>query len=180
VQNVLSVILGGGKGIRLLPLTEQRCKPAVPVGGNYRMVDIPISNCINGGIKRIYVLTQYRSASLNRHIAQTYSFDNFTNGFVDVLAADQSLESENWFQGPADAVRRNLHNLNARPSTDVVVMNGDILFRYDLSKVVDYHRSRAADVTLLASPVTRGGWKFRAAADGPPHARERLRRKAPS
>lgn len=153
MQNVVAVILGGGKGIRLQPLTEQRCKPAVPVGGNYRMVDIPISNCINGGIHRIFVLTQYRSASLNRHISQTYSFDNFTNGFVDVLAADQSLESENWFQGSADAVRRNLHNFNARPGTDVVVMNGDILFRYDLARVVQYHRNRSADVTLLVSPV---------------------------
>lgn len=153
MQNVFGVILGGGKGIRLLPLTEQRCKPAVPVGGNYRMVDIPISNCINSGIHRIFVLTQYRSASLNRHIAQTYSFDPFTNGFVDMLAADQSLESDHWFQGPADAVRRNLNHFNARPGMDVVVMNGDILFRYDLAKVVQYHRARAADVTLLVSPA---------------------------
>jgi len=153
VNKVVAVILGGGKGIRLQPLTEQRCKPAVPIGGNYRMVDIPISNCINSGIKRIYVLTQYRSASLNRHIAQTYYFDNFTNGFVDVLAADQSLENDDWFQGPADAVHRNLPGFNTGPGDDVLVMNGDILFRQDLRKVVDLHREQRADLTLLVSPA---------------------------
>jgi len=155
MRNVVAMILGGGRGTRLLPLTEHRCKPAVPVGGKYRLVDIPISNCINSGVRRIYVLTQYRSASLNRHIAQTYSFDSFSDGFVDVLAAEQTLEGESWFQGPADAVRKNMQVLDQHPHHDALVMNGDILFRHDLAKVVEYHRYRSADVTALVSPCRR-------------------------
>ncbi len=153
MKNVVAMILGGGRGKRLLPLTEHRCKPAVPVGGKYRLVDVPISNCINSDIRQIFVLTQYRSASLNRHVAQTYSFDSFTDGFVDVLAAEQTLENANWFQGAADAVRQNLEVLDNYPCEDVLIVNGDILFRLDLRKAVDYHRSRGGDVTVLAAPV---------------------------
>lgn len=155
MRDVVAFILGGGRGTRLLPLTENRCKPAVPVGGKYRLVDIPISNAINSDIRRIFVLTQYRSASLNRHISMTYAFDSFSQGFVDVLAADQTLEEgEGWFQGAADAVRRNLHVLSEHHDHDVLVMAGDILVRQDLRKVINYHRSRAADVTILVAPVS--------------------------
>ncbi|MCX7013379.1 MAG: sugar phosphate nucleotidyltransferase, partial [Candidatus Sumerlaeota bacterium] len=155
MRDTVAMILGGGRGTRLLPLTEQRAKPAVPVGGKYRLVDVPISNCINSGVRRIYVLTQYRSASLHRHIAQTYSFDSFSGGFVEILAAEQRLEGESWFEGSADAVRKNLQELDNYPDSDVLVMNGDILFRHDLARFVQLHREREADITVLASPCSR-------------------------
>jgi len=131
MDRIISVILGGGRGTRLYPLTKYRSKPAVPFGGMYRLIDIPVSNCLNSGINRIFVVTQFNSASLNRHVSLTYSFDAFREGFVSVLAAEQTLETTDWFQGTADAVRKNLRHLRPTQATDVVVLSGDHIYSMD-------------------------------------------------
>src|SRR5438876_11398440 len=140
MQTVLSLILGGGRGTRLYPLTMLRSKPAVPIAGKYRLIDIPISNCINSTFNRIYVLTQFLSVSLHRHIANTYKFDPFSRGFVEVLAAQQTNEAADWYQGTADAVRQNLRYLKADQADDVLVLCGDGLYRLDFRAVLRTHR----------------------------------------
>jgi glucose-1-phosphate adenylyltransferase len=154
VKEILGVILGGGKGSRLFPLTLIRSKPAVPLGGKYRLVDIPISNCINSGINRIFVLTQYNSESLNRHITQTYRFGLFSQGFVDILAAEQTPESTLWYQGTADAVRQSMrHILNYNPQA-ILILSGDHLYRMDYQQVYARHVANNADITLCVIPVS--------------------------
>lgn len=154
VKNVLGIILGGGAGTRLYPLTKLRAKPAVPLAGKYRLIDIPVSNCINSEIFKIYVLTQYNSASLNRHIARAYSFSGFTDGFVEVLAAQQTAENPNWFQGTADAVRQYLWLLTEWEVDDFLILSGDHLYRMDYRLFVRRHRETAADITLSVVPVS--------------------------
>lgn len=154
VKEILGVVLGGGKGSRLFPLTLIRSKPAVPLGGKYRLVDIPISNCINSGINRIFVLTQYNSESLNRHITQTYRFGLFSQGFVDILAAEQTPESVTWYQGTADAVRQSLrHILTYRPKY-ILILSGDHLYRMDYRMLLEHHVQTGADLSLCVMPVT--------------------------
>jgi glucose-1-phosphate adenylyltransferase len=155
MQPVLSLILGGGRGARLFPLTKLRAKPAVPIAGKYRLIDIPISNCINSGLKRIYILTQFLSVSLHRHIANTYKFDPFSQGFVEVLAAQQTLEAADWYQGTADAVRQNLNVLEAEDSREVLILAGDQLYRMDFGQLIRTHRDSGADVTIAVLPVHR-------------------------
>lgn len=152
---VLSLVLGGGQGTRLFPLTKDRAKPAVPLGGKYRLVDIPISNCINSGLRRVYLLTQFNSASLHRHVTQTFKFDQFSNGFVEVLAAEQTLTDTSWYQGTADAVRKNLNHLMNHPFRYVLVLSGDQLYRMDYRKILAHHAEKGADVTVATMPVTR-------------------------
>jgi glucose-1-phosphate adenylyltransferase len=148
MDNVIAVILGGGVGQRLFPLTRQRAKPAVPLGGKYRLIDIPVSNCINSDLLRIFILTQYNSASLNRHIARTYRFSRFTNGFVEILAAEITPSSPDWFQGTADAVRQCFHHLEDYKDDTVLVLSGDHLYRMDYRKFVERHRETKADMTI--------------------------------
>jgi glucose-1-phosphate adenylyltransferase len=150
--NVLAVILGGGAGTRLYPLTQQRSKPAVPLGGKYRLVDIAISNCINSDVFKMFVLTQYNSASLNRHLAQTYRFSQFSNGFVEVLAAEQTPESSDWFQGTADAVRQILPHLRGWGIDTLLVLSGDHLYRMDYRNFLARHFESDADVTVSVTP----------------------------
>jgi len=152
---VLSIILGGGKGTRLYPLTKERAKPAVPFAGKYRLVDIPISNSINSGLKQIYVLTQYNSVSLHGHIAQTFIFDSFSGGFVQILAAKQTLDHSDWYGGNADAVRHNLPHFRGHRPDHFLILSGDQLYRMDLSRLVKHHVDSGADVTLAAKPVSR-------------------------
>jgi glucose-1-phosphate adenylyltransferase len=151
-HNLLAVILGGGTGTRLFPLTEQRSKPAVPVGGKYRLVDIPISNCINSDVHRIFVLTQYNSASLNHHIAQTYRFSQFSNGFVEILAAEQTPASPQWFQGTADAVRQVLPHFADWGIDTLLILSGDHLYRMDYRDFLQRHYETDADVTVSVIP----------------------------
>jgi len=151
--SVIAVILGGGQGTRLYPLTKMRSKPAVPIAGKYRLVDIPISNCLNSNIRRIYVLTQFNSASLNRHIKNTYNFDLFSSGFVDILAAEQTPESKNWYQGTADAVRQSLHHMENHRHDHVLILAGDQLYQMDFSKMLDIQIDTGADVTVATIPV---------------------------
>ena len=153
MNDVLTIILGGGRGTRLFPLTHQRSKPAVPIGGKWRLIDIPISNCLHAGLERIYVLTQFNSASLNRHIAQTYRMDNFSGGFVEVLAAEQTPEREQWFQGTADAVRQAARHFRELDAEYYLVLAGDHIYRMDLAELVDSHIERDADITIAAQPV---------------------------
>ena len=154
MNSVLGLILGGGVGTRLFPLTQLRAKPAVPLGGKYRLVDIPISNCINSGIRKICVLTQFNSVSLHRHIAQTYKFDRFSGGFVQILAAEQTPESTDWYQGTADAVRKQTLEIWATRTDDVLVLSGDHLYRMDFRPFVALHRAKTADVTIAVLPVS--------------------------
>ena len=154
-HNLLAVILGGGAGTRLFPLTHQRSKPAVPVGGKYRLVDIPISNCINSNVDKIFVLTQYNSASLNRHIAQTYRFSGFSNGFVEILAAEQTPDSPQWFQGTADAVRQVLPHIGDWGIDTLLILSGDHLYRMDYRAFLQLHYETNADVTVSVIPCTR-------------------------
>lgn len=154
-SHVLAVIMGGGAGTRLFPLTKERSKPAVPLAGKYRIVDIPISNCINSNFKRIYVLTQFNSASLHRHISQSYKFDHFSGGFVEVLAAEQTPTSTSWYQGTADAVRKNLAHFLNHDFEYIVILSGDQLYRMDLGLMVSQHIETGAEVTLATIPVTR-------------------------
>jgi glucose-1-phosphate adenylyltransferase len=153
VKKVLAIILGGGAGTRLYPLTKLRAKPAVPVAGKYRLIDIPVSNCINSEIYQIYVLTQFNSASLNRHIARTYNFTGFNEGFVEVLAAQQTPENPNWFQGTADAVRQYLWLLQEWDIDEYLILSGDHLYRMDYRQFVQRHRETGADITLSVIPI---------------------------
>jgi glucose-1-phosphate adenylyltransferase len=148
IKKVTAVILGGGAGKRLDPLTRMRAKPAVPLGGKYRLIDIPVSNCINSEVLRIYILTQYNSASLNRHIARTYRFSRFTNGFVEILAAEITPERTDWFQGTADAVRQCLHHLDDRKTDTILILSGDHLYQMDYRKFIDHHQKSGADLTV--------------------------------
>ena len=147
-EKVLALILGGGAGQRLYPLTRQRAKPAVPLGGKYRLIDIPVSNCINSDVHRIFILTQYNSASLNRHIARTYRFSRFTNGFVEILAAEITPERPDWFQGTADAVRQSLHHLDDYKGETILVLSGDHLYRMDYRGFIERHVETQADMTI--------------------------------
>jgi glucose-1-phosphate adenylyltransferase len=151
-KRVLAVIMGGGRGTRLHPLTQERCKPAVPLAGKYRLVDIPISNCINSDINRIFILTQFNTASLHRHIQTTYHFDPFGGGFVDILSAEQTEKSLDWYQGTADAVRRNLLHFRAFPHDLVLILSGDQLYRMDFRDIIEKHLATKADVTLATVP----------------------------
>ena len=154
-SNVLCVIMGGGQGSRLFPLTKDRAKPAVPLAGKYRIVDVPISNCINSGFRRIYILTQFNSTSLHRHISQSYKFDQFTGGFVEILAAQQTLTDASWYEGTADAVRKNLINFLNHDFEYLVILSGDQLYRMDLRAIVGQHAEAGADVTIATIPVGR-------------------------
>ena len=154
MNQVLAVILGGGAGTRLHPLTLQRAKPAVPLAGKYRLVDVPISNCINSGMDRIFVVTQFNSASLNNHISRSYVFDRFRGGFVTVLAAEQTATSERWFQGTADAVRRSIPHIRSYPHEQVIILSGDQLYTMDYCVMLEHHRRLGADITIAATPVT--------------------------
>lgn len=155
MRTVLSLILGGGRGSRLYPLTKMRSKPAVPVAGKYRLIDIPISNCINSGLNRIYILTQFLSVSLHRHIANTYKFDPFSRGFVEVLAAQQTNEAADWYQGTADAVRQQIRYVVEDSCTDIMILSGDQLYRMDFDQLRKTHLETQADVTLAVLPVPR-------------------------
>ncbi len=150
---MISLILGGGVGSRLYPLTAQRSKPAVPIGGKYRLIDIPISNCLNSGVRRMFVLTQFNSASLNQHIKNTYNFDLFSHGFVDILAAEQTHKSDKWFQGTADAVRQSMHHLHNHDHDYVLILSGDQLYQMDFKALAEYHISKGADLTIATIPV---------------------------
>lgn len=154
-RNLLAVILGGGAGTRLFPLTQQRSKPAVPLGGKYRLVDVPISNCINSDVIKIFVLTQYNSASLNRHIARTYRFSQFADGFVEILAAEQTPESPQWFQGTADAVRQVLPHIRDWGIDTLLILSGDHLYRMDYRHFLARHYETEADVTISVVPFER-------------------------
>src|SRR5687768_817770 len=151
-DNVVAVILGGGAGSRLFPLTHERSKPAVPLGGTYRLIDVPVSNCINSEITQIFVLTQYNSASLNRHISRTYRFSSFSTGFVEVLAAEQTKENEEWFQGTADAVRQMLPHLRDWRVDTLLILSGDHLYRMDYRKFLKRHFDTGADLTVSVVP----------------------------
>jgi glucose-1-phosphate adenylyltransferase len=154
-SNVLSVIMGGGQGKRLFPLTKERAKPAVPLAGKYRLVDIPISNCINSGLRRIYLLTQFNSASLHRHISQSYKFDHFSGGFVELLAAEQTFSDASWYQGTADAVRKNLLHLLNHEFEYALILSGDQLYRMDFRPIITQHAETNADLTIATIPVAR-------------------------
>ncbi len=154
-SKVVCVIMGGGRGTRLYPLTAARCKPAVPLAGKYRLIDIPISNCLNSGFNTICVLTQFNTASLHSHIQRTYKFDSFGRGYVDILAAEQSMESEAWYQGTADAVRHNLQHFNLKPDDYVLILSGDQLFRMDFKKMLEQHIADKADVTIAAKAMPK-------------------------
>jgi glucose-1-phosphate adenylyltransferase len=152
-KKMICLILGGGAGSRLYPLTEKRSKPAVPIGGKYRLIDIPVSNCINSGVKRIFILTQYNSASLNAHIKNSYNFDTFTRGFVDLLAAEMTKENESWFQGTADAVRQSEKHYNRHDFDYVLILSGDQLYQMDFEQMLDEHIERGAELTIACLPV---------------------------
>lgn len=152
-KSTLAVILGGGAGTRLYPLTASRSKPAVPIAGKYRLVDIPISNCINSGINRMFVLTQYNSASLNRHIKNTYHFSAFSSAFVDILAAEQTPDNPTWYQGTADAVRQSLRHIGPFDSEYVLILSGDQLYQMDFQEMLDNHKALNADITVATIPV---------------------------
>jgi glucose-1-phosphate adenylyltransferase len=154
-SNVLSVIMGGGQGTRLFPLTKERSKPAVPLAGKYRLVDIPISNCINSGLRRIYLLTQFNSASLHRHISQSYKFDHFSAGFVEILAAEQTSTDTSWYQGTADAVRKNKIHFRNHDWQFLVILSGDQLYRMDFREMIEQHQVKQADITIATIPVRR-------------------------
>jgi len=152
-KSVVAVILGGGAGSRLYPLTATRSKPAVPIAGKYRLVDIPISNCINSSINRMFVLTQYNSASLNKHIKNTYQFSAFSSGFVDILAAEQTPDSLGWFQGTADAVRQSLKHIGNNDFEYVLILSGDQLYQMDFAEMIDNHVAKGADISIATIPV---------------------------
>ncbi|MFN5380193.1 MAG: sugar phosphate nucleotidyltransferase, partial [Bacteroidota bacterium] len=151
---MVCLILGGGAGTRLFPLTEKRSKPAVPIAGKYRLIDIPISNCINSGVKRIFVLTQFNSASLNAHIKNTYHFDVFHPGFIDILAAEQTPGSKEWYQGTADAVRQSMHHLVNHDFDYILILSGDQLYQMDFEALAHYHISKKANLTIATTAVS--------------------------
>ncbi len=152
-SKVLCVIMGGGQGTRLFPLTKERAKPAVPLAGKYRLVDIPISNCINSGFRRVYILTMFNSASLHSHISRTYKFDQFTTGFVEILAAQQTLTNTSWYEGTADAVRKNLVHFLSHDFDQLVILSGDQLYRMDFRPLIAQHTETGADITVATIPV---------------------------
>src|SRR5882724_5943757 len=152
-SNVLAVIMGGGAGTRLFPLTQERAKPAVPLAGKYRLVDVPISNCINSGIRRIYVLTQFNSTSLHGHISRTYKFDHFSSGFVEILAAQQTFTNTSWYEGTADAVRKNLMHFLNHDFDYLLILSGDQLYRMNFEEVIEQHREEGAEITVATIPV---------------------------
>jgi len=154
-DKTVAIILGGGVGSRLYPLTSKRSKPAVPIGGKYRLIDIAISNCLNSNIRQIFVLTMFNSASLNRHIKNTYHFDHFSNGFVDILASEQTPESQLWFQGTADAVRQSLRHLENIDYNNVLILSGDQLYNMDLIDVINKHQKNKSDITIATTPVNK-------------------------
>ena len=153
-KNVIALILGGGRGTRLYPLTKMRAKPAVPIAGKYRLIDIPISNCINSGLNKIYVITQFNSVSLHHHL-QSYHFDPFSHGFVEMLAAQQTNDSNSWYQGTADAVRQNFNFIRQRDVDYVLILSGDQLYRMDFQKMIETHERNNADVTIASVPVSK-------------------------
>src|SRR5262252_5249555 len=153
-NEVLAIVLGGGQGTRLFPLTQLRSKPAVPIGGQYRLIDIPISNCLHADIRRIFVLTQFNSASLNRHIGQTYRMDLFNQGFVEILAAEQTPDNPHWYQGTADAVRQAARHFVRYDADYYLILAGDHLYRMDYSEMIDAHNDSGADITIAAQPVS--------------------------
>jgi glucose-1-phosphate adenylyltransferase len=153
MHDVLTIVLGGGRGTRLFPLTHRRSKPAVPIGGKYRLIDVPLSNCLHAGLDRVYVLTQFNSASLNRHVAQTYRLDLFSGGFVEVLAAEQTPEGEQWFQGTADAVRQAARHFRDIDADYLLILAGDHIYRMDFEALIDAHIESDADITIAAQPV---------------------------
>lgn len=155
MDKTVAIVLGGGKGTRLYPLTKERAKPAVPFGGKYRLVDIPISNCINSNLKKIYVLTQFNTASLHNHISNTYIFDVFTKGFVEILAAEQTFETTSWYEGTADAVRKNMYHFRGQIPDYYVILSGDQLYRMDIEDMINNHKKSGAEVTIASTPVTR-------------------------
>ena len=169
-SHVLSIILAGGAGKRLFPLTQDRSKPAVPLGGKYRLIDIPISNCINSGLRKIFVLTQFNSASLNHHVTNSYRFDSFAEGFIEVLAAEQTMTNPNWFQGTADAVRQHLHRFTGRENDYQLILSGDQLYRINYQKLLESHWKRGADVTICVIPKSEAAASsfglLKLAADG--------------
>lgn len=152
-KNVIAIVLGGGSGTRLFPLTSTRSKPAVPIAGKYRLVDIPISNCLNSNIGRIYVLTQFNSASLNKHIKNTYHFSVFSAAFVDIIAAEQTPDNPAWFQGTADAVRQSLRHINQQDFSHVLILSGDQLYQMDFQEMIDHHIKSNADISIATIPV---------------------------
>src|SRR6476469_1260034 len=152
-QEILAVILGGGAGTRLYPLTASRSKPAVPIAGKYRLVDIPISNCLNSGINRMFVLTQFNSASLNRHIKNTYHFSAFSSAFVDILAAEQTPDNPTWYQGTADAVRQSLRHIGPFPSDYVLILSGDQLYQMDFNDMLNKHIESGSEISIATIPV---------------------------
>ena len=152
-ESVISIVLGGGRGSRLFPLTNTRSKPAVPIAGKYRLVDIPISNCLNSGLNRILVLTQFNSASLNSHIKNSYHFDIFSKGFVDILAAEQNVENENWYQGTADAVRQTMKHLDKYEYEYILILSGDQLYQMDFQEMIKFHKEQGGDITIATIPV---------------------------
>ena len=153
MKHLIAIILGVGQGARLYPLTKHRSKPAVPLAGKYRLIDIPISNCLNSGIRKIFVLTQFNSESLNRHVTQTFHFDMFSEGFVDILAAEQTFESRDWFQGTADAVRKCFRHFTTYNPANILILSGDQLYRMDLGAFLRFHEEKRADVTVATIPV---------------------------
>ncbi|MDR2053635.1 MAG: glucose-1-phosphate adenylyltransferase [Treponema sp.] len=155
MAEVLSIVLGGGKGTRLFPLTQERAKPAVPFGGKYRLVDIPISNCINANLRQIYILTQFNSASLHLHLSQTYNFDIFSNGFVEILAAEQTFEHSGWYEGTADAVRKNFIHFRTQSPDYYIILSGDQLYRMDLQDFLKKHKDSGAAITIACTAVSR-------------------------
>src|SRR5687767_13765719 len=152
-SDALAIILGGGQGARLFPLTATRSKPAVPIGGKYRLIDVPISGCLHADIRRIFVLTQFNSASLNHHISGTYRLDHFSGGFVEILAAEQTPDNPNWYQGTADAVRQALRHFSGHEADYYLILAGDHLYRMDYRDLLDAHRDTHADITIAAQPV---------------------------
>src|ERR1700676_328949 len=154
-QQTLAVIMGGGAGTRLFPLTKDRSKPAVPLGGKYRLVDIPISNCLNSGLRSIYVLTQFNSMSLHRHIQASYKFDNFSRSFIDILAAQQTPEGSQWYQGTADAVRQNMRYFLEHSFDYYLILSGDQLYRMDFRALLHQHIRSGADITLATKSIPR-------------------------
>ncbi|AQX13651.1 glucose-1-phosphate adenylyltransferase [Elizabethkingia meningoseptica] len=154
-KKVISIVLGGGRGSRLYPLTDKRSKPAVPIAGKYRLVDIPISNCVNSGFNQIMVLTQFNSASLNQHIKNTYNFDVFSRGFVDIIAAEQSVDNDKWFQGTADAVRQSMPHLRKYDYDYLLILSGDQLYQMDFREMLKFHIENKGDITIATIPVNQ-------------------------
>ncbi len=156
MNHVAGIILGGGKGTRLFPLTKERSKPAVPLGGKYRLVDIPVSNCINSGIKKIFVITQFNSESLNRSVYETYKFDHFSHGYIRILAAEQSMENKEWLQGTADAIRKNIRHISADMNVEYcLILSGDQLYKMDYNLIISKHKESRADVTIALTVVDK-------------------------